>query len=158
MGVLLAVALLGIGLTAASEVWVTYARRQKMAELEWIGAQFVQAIASYYEASPGSVKVYPPNVEELLEDRRYLTVRRHLRTHYMNPFTGKADWEWVRGPDGRLRGVRAIVSMGPGRPDHRMFASPDSLPQPSAVPPSPGSLTAGPGDRSERSVPTRLRS
>ena len=110
LGLLLAIALIGIGLTAASEVWVATARRQKMIELEWIGAQFVQAVGSYYEASPGSVKVYPSSLEELLEDPRYLTVRRHLRRIYANPFTGSTKWEPVRGPGGRLQGVRVLLS------------------------------------------------
>jgi type II secretory pathway pseudopilin PulG len=109
LALLLVIAILGIGLTVASEIWVATARSQKMAELEWIGAQYTQAIGSYYEASPGSVKVYPPNLEELLEDHRYLTIRRHLRTAYLNPFTGKADWERVVSPDGRVRGLHARV-------------------------------------------------
>jgi len=109
LALLLAIAVLGIGLAAASEVWVTTARRQKLEQLEWIGAQFTQAIGSYYTASPGSVKVYPETLEELLEDRRYLTIRRHLRTVYLNPFTGKADWEKVSGPDGKVQGVRVAV-------------------------------------------------
>jgi type II secretory pathway pseudopilin PulG len=107
LGLLLAVAVLGIGLAAASEIWVTTAHRQKMEELQWIGAQFTAAIGSYHDASPGSAKVYPPNLEALLEDRRYLTTRRHLRVVYRNPFTGKPDWEAVIGVDGRVRGVRA---------------------------------------------------
>jgi len=112
MGLLMAIAIIGIGLTAASEVWVTTARRQKMAELEWVGAQFQQAIGSYYESSPGSVKVYPAGVDDLLEDRRYLSMRRHLRAVYLNPFTGKADWEWVLAAGGGLRGVRVQVTTG----------------------------------------------
>lgn len=114
LGLLLAIAILGIGLTAASEVWVTTAKHQKMQELEWIGAQFKQAVGSYYAASPGSVQVYPASLEELLEDRRYLTIRRHLRTVYLNPFTGKADWERVIGADGRMRGVRVRIQLGSG--------------------------------------------
>jgi len=114
LGLLLAIALIGIGLTAASEVWVATAHHQKVVELEWMGAQFKQAIASYYDAAPGSVKVYPPNLEELLEDHRYLTIRRHLRTIYRNPITGKPDWEPVVGPDGRVRGVRVYMKTDVG--------------------------------------------
>ncbi|MEO8154067.1 MAG: type II secretion system protein [Rhizobacter sp.] len=114
LGLLLMIAVIGIGLSAASEVWVTSAHRQKMDELEWVGAQFTQALASYYEASPGSVKVFPAAVGELLEDRRYLTVRRHLRSVYLNPFTGKTDWMWLTGPDGRLRGIRVNVPTDEG--------------------------------------------
>lgn len=53
LGVLLAVALLGIGLTAASEVWSTVARRQRMRQLEWVGQQYAQAIGNCYESSLG---------------------------------------------------------------------------------------------------------
>ena len=114
LALLLAIAVLGIGLAAASEVWVTTARRQKLEQLDWIGAQFTQAIGSYYAASPGSVKVYPQSLEELLEDKRYLTVRRHLRAVYPNPFTGKPDWELIVGSGGRVRGVRARISTDSG--------------------------------------------
>ena len=106
LGVLLAIALIGVGLTAASEVWVTTAYRERMIALEWAGAQFVQAIGSYYESSPGSAKAYPAALTDLLEDRRYLTMRRHLRTVYPNPFTNEPDWEAIRGPEGTARGVR----------------------------------------------------
>jgi type II secretory pathway pseudopilin PulG len=110
LGVLLAIALLGIGMTAASEVWVTTARRQRMEQLGWVGQQYVQAIGSYYESSPGRVKAYPKTLEELLEDKRYAFVRRHLRQVYVNPFSGAVDWELIRAPDG---GIRGIVPAGP---------------------------------------------
>lgn len=114
LGLLLAIAILGIGLTAASEVLVTTTRHQRLQQLEWTGAQFTQALGSYYVASPGAVKTYPNSLEELLEDRRYVTVRRHLRTVYMNPFTGRADWEHVVAADGRIRGVRVRIPTGAG--------------------------------------------
>lgn len=104
-----AIAVLGIGLLAVSEVWVTSARRQKMVELDWIGGQFMQAIGSYYQATPGVAKAYPATLQDLIEDRRYVTVRRHLRTVYANPFTGKPDWALVVAADGRVRGVRVVV-------------------------------------------------
>jgi type II secretory pathway pseudopilin PulG len=106
LGVLLAVALIGIGLAAASEVWVTIAKRQRLEQLEWVGEQYVSAIGSYYESSPGRVKVFPRTLQDLLEDKRYLTVRRHLRQLYVDPLTGAVDWELVLAPDGGIRGVR----------------------------------------------------
>jgi type II secretory pathway pseudopilin PulG len=109
LGILIAVAVVGIGLTAASEVWVATSSRQKMTALDWAGQQYIQAIRSYYQASPGSVKSYPMEVADLLEDRRFLTIRRHLRTAYLNPFTQKADWNAIRANDGSLRGVQALV-------------------------------------------------
>jgi type II secretory pathway pseudopilin PulG len=107
--VLAAIAVLSVGLLAASEVWVTSARRQRLVELDWIGAQYTKAIGSYYQSTPGAIKAYPSSFQELIEDRRYLTMRRHLRVIYPNPFTAKTDWEIVRSTDGRMRGVKAKV-------------------------------------------------
>ena len=112
LGVLLAIALASIGITAASELWVTTANRQKISHLEWVGQQFVQAIGSYYESTPGRVKTYPPSMRDLLEDRRLAFTRRHLRQVYLNPFTGRDDWELVPAPGGGIRGVRAKTHTG----------------------------------------------
>jgi type II secretory pathway pseudopilin PulG len=109
LGLLLAIALVGLGLTAASEVWVTVARRQRLDQLEFVGQQFVQAIGSYYESSPGGVKKFPKSLDDLLEDRRYPFVRRHLRQAYINPFTGRTDWDLVAGPGEGFLGVRVRV-------------------------------------------------
>ena len=109
---LLAIAVLGLGLEAASEVWVTSANRQKLAELDWIGAQFVRAIGSYYQATPGAIKAYPASLQDLTEDRRSATVRRHLREVYLDPFTGRRDWQPVLAPDGHIQGVRMASSLG----------------------------------------------
>jgi len=116
LGVLLAVALLGIGLAAASEVWVSVARRERMERLQWTGEQYAQAIGSYYYASPGSVKTYPKTLADLLEDKRYVTVRRHLRQLYANPVTGANDWVLVAAPEGGIQGVRAEGSEFSFRP------------------------------------------
>jgi type II secretory pathway pseudopilin PulG len=109
LGVLLAIALIGIGLAAASEVWVASARRQRVEQLEWVGQQYAQAIGSYYESTPGRSKKYPSALQDLLADNRYVTVRRHLRQLYANPLTGGIDdWELLRSVDGGVRGVRAV--------------------------------------------------
>ena len=108
----MAIAIIGVGLLAVSEVWVTTARRQKTEELEWIGSQFTQAIGSFYQSSPGVSKSCPLSLQDLLEDRRHALVRRHLRTIYRNPFTGMADWELIKAPDGTVRGVRVSAPLG----------------------------------------------
>jgi type II secretory pathway pseudopilin PulG len=109
LGALLAIALLGIGLSLVAEVWATTARRQRMEQLEWVGQQFSQAIGSYYESTPGPVKAYPKSLQELLDDRRTAFARRHLRQLYVDPFTGTADWEVLRTPDGGIHGVRVVI-------------------------------------------------
>jgi len=105
LGVLLAVALIGLGLAVASEVWSTTAHRQRMEQLRWVGQQYVQAIGSYYETTPGPAKVFPKSIEALLEDKRVSFVRRHLRRPFANPLSGRMDWILVRAPDGGIRCV-----------------------------------------------------
>jgi len=106
LAMLFAIAVLGIGLVAASEIWSTTVRREKQIELEWTGAQYVAAISSYYYASPLGARKYPNDLQELIEDKRYVTMRRHLRALYANPLTGARDWEVIKASDGLIRGVR----------------------------------------------------
>ena len=127
LALLLAIALIGMGLSAASEVWVSVARRQKLEQLEFVGHQFARAIGSYYESSPGGVRKYPQTLEELLEDRRYAFVRRHLRQIYANPFSGKTDWDLVVVPGGGIRGLRVRVPTRDGTAEEvREFGYPPS--------------------------------
>lgn len=107
LGVLLAVALLSVGLTATSEVWYTTAQRQRAEQGRWVAQEFVTAIGSYYESGPGGVKRFPNQLEDLLEDRRSSGVRRHLRQIYLNPYTGKREWELVPAAGGGFSGVKA---------------------------------------------------
>ncbi|MEY4564332.1 MAG: hypothetical protein RLZZ618_3609 [Pseudomonadota bacterium] len=106
--VLMAIAVLGIGLTAVSGVWVSTVQREQREQFEWIGQQYVQAIGSYQQVGAG---VYPRSLEDLLEDRR-AGLRRHLRQAYPNPYSSKVDWEPVRGVDGGVRGVRGRWIVG----------------------------------------------
>lgn len=108
LGVLLAVALIGLGLGAAAEVWSTVAQRQRMAQLDFVGRQFVQAIGSYYESAPDGIRRYPGSLDDLLQDRRFPGTRRHLRRVYLNPLTGKADWELLTARGGGVGGVAAV--------------------------------------------------
>jgi len=73
----------------------------------------VQAIGSYYERSPGTVKRYPEKLEYLVEDHRYLSVQRHLRRIYRDPITGTTNWGVVRAPDGGVMGVYSMSEQVP---------------------------------------------
>ena len=119
LGVLIAVALMGIGLAVVSEVWTKVAERQKIAQLEWVMDQYAKAIESYYYANTGSVNFYPEKVEDLLEDKRHLGVVRHLRRLYVNPMSGEMDWKWVAGPSKGIAGVETSVE---GRVFKRLFS------------------------------------
>ena len=98
LGVLLLVALMGFGLAAFGELHSHASQRQKEEELLFIGAQFRDAIASYYNKSPGA-KSYPKKLEDLLEDKRFPMPVHHLRRVYRDPMTESIDWAVVETPD-----------------------------------------------------------
>jgi len=105
-----AVAVMGIGLVAAADLWSATARRHKLAQLEWAGQQYVRAIASYHGSAPlGS---YPQTLQQLLDDRRSVRLQRHLRSLYSNPFTGLPDWTLVSSSNAGIVGVRAQFTDG----------------------------------------------
>lgn len=105
LGVLLAIALLGIGLSVVSEVWTKTVERQKRIQLDWVGRQYVQAIQSYYYANTDPVHSYPKALEDLLEDKRYPAIKRHIRALYPDPFSGTVKWKLIGAPTGGFQGV-----------------------------------------------------
>ncbi len=114
IGLLIGLTVIGIGLSAVSEVWHQSAQREHEEELLFIGNQFRQAITRYYIDSPrGSVR-FPMAMQELLQDDRSPDKsRRYLRKLYVDPMTGKADWGEVRLPSGQLVGVYSQSSEAP---------------------------------------------
>lgn len=105
LGLLFFIAVLGIGMATTGVVWYQDAQRDKECELLFIGDQFRKAIGNYYERTPGTVKAYPKNLEDLLQDKRYVTTQRYLRRIYPDPMTGDSEWGMVRGPDGTIIGI-----------------------------------------------------
>jgi type II secretory pathway pseudopilin PulG len=110
---LIAVTLIGVGLAAGSEVWSQSRQREKEQELLFIGEQFRRAIGLYYERTPGAVKRYPEKLQDLLEDKRYVTRQRYLRRLYVDPMTGKPHWGVVAAPDGGVMGVYSLSTDKP---------------------------------------------
>lgn len=102
---LIATTIIGIGLASTGEVWSKTKQRELELDLLFVGNQFRQAIADYYERSPGGAKQYPEKLEDLLQDRRYATTQRYLRRIYRDPMTGKADWGIIPAPGGGVMGV-----------------------------------------------------
>jgi type II secretory pathway pseudopilin PulG len=112
LGMLIIVALMGTGLVAFGELYSHAAQRDKERELLFIGEQFRDAIASYYNKSPG-VKVYPKKLEDLLEDNRFPMPQRHLRRVYRDPMTGAKEWGLVEAPGGGFMGVHSLSEETP---------------------------------------------
>jgi len=108
-----AVAIAGLLLAVTSEVWSRSQQREKEKELLHVGGQFREAIGLYYQRTPGTVKRYPEKLEELLEDRRYLSLQRYLRKIYPDPITGKVQWGTIAAPGG---GVMGVYSLSDGKP------------------------------------------
>lgn len=104
---LLAVAIVGIGLSAAGQSWSTAAQREREAELLFVGGEFRRAIRSYVLASPGAQR-YPRRLEDLIADDRFPSARRHLRRIYRDPMTGKREWGLVQAPGGGVMGVHSL--------------------------------------------------
>ena len=101
IGLLFAIAILGITLSTVGVVWSTQLRRDKEAELLFVGDQFRQAIGRYV-ASGGQ---YPRSLSDLVEDKRTPVPRRYLRRIYVDPLTGQYDWLPIEVPEGGIIGV-----------------------------------------------------
>jgi type II secretory pathway pseudopilin PulG len=111
LGLLFAVAIIGITLATIGVIWSTQARREREIELLFTGNQIRQAIGRYYEHSG----VLPRDLSELVEDRRLPAARRFLRRLYMDPITGAADWTLIKTADGGIMGVASSSLQKPIR-------------------------------------------
>lgn len=112
IGLLLLIAIAGVGMAAVGQVWHTEVKRENERELLFVGEQFRQAIASYYQSSIGDSKQYPASLEDLLLDHRLPVPRHHLRKIYRDPFTGSTEWGLIK-LQGRITGV---YSLSAGKP------------------------------------------
>ncbi|MBV8033363.1 MAG: type II secretion system protein [Betaproteobacteria bacterium] len=104
VAVLIGAATLAAALGVAAQVYSQSAQREKEAELLFVGNQYRDAITAYYERSPGGAKRYPQKLDDLLEDKRYPNVVRHLRRLYADPLTGKP-LQALEAPSGGVMGV-----------------------------------------------------
>jgi type II secretory pathway pseudopilin PulG len=110
--VLFMLAILMGGLALVGEMWGTSTKREKETELLFVGHQYRRAIALYYDSTPGGVKRYPRQLEDLIKDPRQPSTQRHLRKLYPDPVTGK-DWALVKAPDGGILGVHSVSEEAP---------------------------------------------
>jgi type II secretory pathway pseudopilin PulG len=109
IGLLFAVAILGITLATVGIVWSTQIRREKESELLWIGDQYRDAIGRY-RAAGGQ---YPQELSDLVEDKRFPLVRRYLRKLFPDPMTGQVDWQLIPAPGSGFMGVASTSTAKP---------------------------------------------
>ena len=110
LGLLFAVAVLGITLATVGIVWSTQIRREREAQLLWVGDQYRVAIA-HYRAFGGQL---PLALTDLVSDPRVPEPRRFLRRLYPDPMTGRADWQLITMPGGS--GIIGVASSSQDKP------------------------------------------
>jgi len=135
IGLLIAVAIFGLGSVGAARLLASTERAEREAELLFVGHQFRQAIRGYLQSGTRAGQ-YPATLDDLLQDKRYITPRRHLRRVFVDPITGKAEWGLVVAPEGGIMGVYSLSDREPLKranfdPEDSAFAA--SL-QPSQAP------------------------
>lgn len=94
---------IGIGLAVTGQVWSTIAKREKEAALIYAGGEIKRGIGAYYALRHS----YPRELEVLLKEPSQPAVTRYLRKIYLDPMTGRPDWELIKSPDGAVTGVRS---------------------------------------------------
>lgn len=109
--VLLAVCMLGI--STAGPLWSQQVRREREQELLRIGSIYALAITSYYQSSPGNVRVAPQRLEDLLSDARFIGVRRHMRQLYPDPMNPGQPWGLVFDAQHHIVGVYSRSEQAP---------------------------------------------
>jgi type II secretory pathway pseudopilin PulG len=111
VGLLIAVAILGLGLSVVGTVWHTQAQREREQELLSVGREFRAAIAAYYRSGGHQ---FPQDINDLLEDKRGPEPRHYLRRLYADPITGNANWTLLRGDSlgiSAFAGITGIIGI-----------------------------------------------
>jgi len=104
---ILTVAIASAGGAALGEMWQTQSLRSKEQEQVFRLGSFAAALNSYAAATPTGMPCLPSAFEDLLEDKRSGKLKRHLRTLYPDPFTGKFDWVVERSLAGGIKNIKS---------------------------------------------------
>jgi type II secretory pathway pseudopilin PulG len=89
LAVLVFIALASFAAMAAAEAWTLTLKREREAELLFVGEQYRRALESYWRLSPGPVKTLPTTIDQLLLDDRFPQPVMHLRRAWADPVTGE---------------------------------------------------------------------
>lgn len=113
LAVLFALALMGATAALAAVVSSVLERREREAQLLFVGEEYRRAIQRYFEANPNLPDRYPKELSWLLRDPNQLATRRYLRQAYLDPLTTGAEWGLVRSPGGGIMGVYSLSTQAP---------------------------------------------
>jgi type II secretory pathway pseudopilin PulG len=111
LALLIMLILVGVGALAAGELWATTLKREREAELLFVGDQYRRAIAEYWKMSPGR-RSYPVSLDSLLTDERFPNPVHHLRRLYRDPMTEMGEFEVIKQANG-LTGVHSTSQDAP---------------------------------------------
>ena len=111
--ILFVIAVAGVMLAKTGIDWSQSGQREKERELLFVGNQYRQAIALYYERTPGAIKRYPTKQEDLLADSRYNPAPHYLRKLYRDPITNQKQWGIIIAPEGGIMGVQSLSERRP---------------------------------------------
>lgn len=150
IGVLVLVAMMGMGLALTGELWHTAQKREKEQELLFIGNQFRRAIAMYSANGGGNLQ----RLEDLLRDPRVPGMRRYLRRIYHDPMTGGSEWGLIKSGGNVITGVYSLsddeplkqAGFGPGESDFagkKKYSEWVFAPKPAPVTPGPAAPAQG---------------
>jgi len=112
MGILMLIAIAGIGMAGAGMVWHIQIQRIKEQQLLFNGTAIRQAIKSYYASNPSAVGEYPANLDALLLDERQPNIKRHLRRLYRDPMANNEAWTLIM-QNNRIIGVHSQSKLKP---------------------------------------------
>lgn len=112
MGVLMLIAIAGIGMAGVGLVWHQNAQRENEKELLFIGEEYRRAIGSYYESSPSAAKQFPQSLDELLLDKRLPNTKRHIRKLYADPIARNTQWGLIKQQE-QITGIYSASKLAP---------------------------------------------
>jgi len=99
LALLIMLILVGVAALAAGEVWATALKREREAELLFVGGQYRRAIGEYWKMSPGR-RSYPVSLDSLLTDERFPNPVHHLRRLYRDPMVDSGEFEVIKVANG----------------------------------------------------------
>lgn len=99
------------------------AKREREAQLFFVGEQYVNAIDRFYNNPFVAEKRYPESLDELLEDDRTPQAMHHLRRLYPDPITNSSEWGLVKNEELQIMGVYSLSEASPLKTDYSEYPS-----------------------------------
>jgi type II secretory pathway pseudopilin PulG len=115
LAAIFAIAILAAGVSEVGQSISQSVRRDNEQQLLMIGLSYARAIDSYRGHATGKQITNPRTLDDLLHDRRFIGVVRHLRRPYGDPVSGGAAFGLMRDGSGNIEGVYSTSSEMPFR-------------------------------------------